>query len=391
MSLFRRSTSLGDAMSAVGRYGRASAGQRVTADSALRQSVVWGATRLRADLISMLPVDVYRKVPGLGISVPVGAPPVLVQPSEVADGHPMFMPEWMYAGQMSLDRTGNNIGVITKLDALGLPAAIDLVSMDEVSIRIKDHRITQYRINGEKVDSRLIWHERQHHVAGLPVGLSPIAYAALNLAGAEAAAQFALDWFVNGTVPSAILRNSERTITPRDAAITQRRFESSIHSGGVFVTGKDWTYSPVAAKASESAFIEQMQYSDVALCRFLGVPADLVDVAVQSTSTTYANITQRNLQLLVMNLGAAIDRREESLSQLTSAPRFVKLNRDAILAMDAKSRAELFQLQIQSRTRTPDQVRAIEDQMPLSEEDYAQFERLWPTNRPTQPQTTGGN
>jgi HK97 family phage portal protein len=391
VSLFRRAASFSDAIAYDSRGRRGVTGPRVTSDSALRQSVVWGACRLRADLLSIMPVDVFRKVPGAGINAPVTAPPVLVEPSEIADGHPMGVGEWLYSGQMSLDRSGNNIGVITKFDALQLPASIDLVSMDEVRIRIKDHRVKEYRINGEKVDSRLIWHERQHTVAGLPVGLSPIAYAALNLAGAEAAQQFALDWFVNGTVPSAILRNAEKTLSPAEARITKQRFKESMAAGDVFVTGKDWTYNPVAAKASESAFIEQMQYSDVALCRFLGVPADLVDVAVQSSTLSYANITQRNLQLLVMNLGAAIKRREEALSRLTPKPRFVKLNRDAILAMDAKSRAELFKLQIESRTRTPDQARALEDQLPLSDADYAQFERLWPTNRPSQPQTSGGN
>lgn len=391
MSLFRRSTSLTDAQAYDARGARSTAGPRVTTDSALRQSVVWGACRLRADLLSLMPVDVYRKVAGAGINSPVAAPPVLVEPSEIADGHPMTIGEWLYSGQMSLDRVGNNIGVITKVDALGLPAAIDLVGMDEVRIRIKDHRVKEYRVNGEKVDSRLIWHERQHTVAGLPVGLSPIAYAALNLAGAEAAQQFAVDWFVNGTVPSAILKNSEKVLDPERAAIVKRRFKESVAAGDVFVTGKDWTYDPIAAKASESAFIEQMQYSDVALCRFHGVPADLVDVAVQSSTLSYANITQRNLQLLVMNLGSVVKRRNEALSRLTPRPRFVKLNSDAILAMDAKSRAELFKLQIESRTRTPDQVRAVEDELPLSEADYAQFERLWPTNRPAQTQTSGGN
>ncbi|NTW39920.1 MAG: phage portal protein, partial [Cellulomonadaceae bacterium] len=276
MSLFR-ATTLDTALGADGRGRRSSVMPRVTSDSALRQSVTWGACRLRADLISLMPVDVYRKVPGAGINSPVSAPPVLVEPSEIADGHPMSIGEWIYSGQMSLDRAGNNIGVITKVDALGLPAAIDLVSMDEVGMRIKDHRVVEYRINGEKVDPRLIWHERQHTVAGLPVRLSPIAYAAMYLAGADAAAQFALDWFVNGTVPSSILKNSEKTLSDAEAARAARKFEAAISTGRPFVTGKDWTYDPIAAKASESAFIDQMQYSDVALCRFHGVPADLVE------------------------------------------------------------------------------------------------------------------
>ena len=68
----------------------------------------------------------------------------------------------------------------------------------------------------------------------------------------------------------------------------------------------------LAAKASESGFIQQMEYTDVALTRFFGVPADMVDVQSSTGSVTYANITQRNLQLLVMNLGGAVKRREDT-------------------------------------------------------------------------------
>ena len=389
MSLFRRSTSLTQALAAGGRSRRRAGGRRITTEAAMRQSVVWGATRLRADLISSLPVDVYRKVGD--VNALVGAPPVLVEPSEDADGHPMSITDWLHAGQMSLDRGGNSVGVITKRDAFGLPAAIDLAPMDEVRFRIKDWRIVKYFINGESYEPREIWHERQHRVAGLPIGLSPIAYAAIALAGAELAAEFAIDWFANGAAPVAHLKNSEKVLDPTEAEITRRRFTQQIAAGGLFVSGKDWTYDPISAKAAESSFIQQMEYSDVALCRFFGVPADLVDVAAQSTSLTYANVTQRNLQFLVLHLGSAIKRRNVALSRLTPRPRFVKLNSDALLAMDPKARAELFKMQIDSRTRTPDQVRRLEDELPLSEADYAQFERLWPTTRPNQAQTTGGN
>jgi len=389
VSLFRRSTSLTSALEAGGRSPRSAGARRVTTTSAMRQSVVWGATRLRADLVSSLPIDVYRKVGG--VNAEVTAPPVLIEPSQDADGQPMSAADWLYAGQMNLDRGGNSVGVITKRDAFGLPAGIDLAPMEDVRFRIKDWRIVKYFINGEGYEPREVWHERQHRVAGLPIGLSPIAFAALALSGAELAAEFAIDWFANGAAPRAHLKNGEKVLNPVEAEITRRRFSQQVAAGGLFVSGKDWTYDPISAKAAEASFIEQMEYSDVALCRFFGVPADLVDVAAQSTSLTYANVTQRNLQFILLNLGSAVKRRNDALSRLVPRPRFVKLNSDALLAMDPKARAELFELQIKSRTRTPDQVRGLEDELPLSEADYAQFERLWPTTRPNQAQTSGGN
>ena len=76
-------------------------------------------------------------------------------------------------------------------------------------------------------------------------------------------------------------------------------------------------------------------------------------------------------------MGPDIKDHEDALSALTSKPRFVKLNRSAVLAMDPKSRAEVEKLEIDARTLTPDEARRIEDREPLSDSDYAQFDRLF--------------
>lgn len=390
MSLLRRSASPATEI-LTDRLGQRSTGLAVTGTTALQQSVVWAARRLRADLLSLMPADVYRPSTAAGINVAVPGSAFLTAPSQVADGHPMSLSEWLYSSQMSLDGVGNSVGLIRARDAFGLPARVDLVRDEDVSMRIRDGQVIKYRIAGTEYTPREVWHERQFTLAGLPVGLSPIAFAALQIAGGASAAQFAVDWFANGAVPSAILKNGKKDLTAAEASVMKARFKASMSAGDVFVTGQDWEYSAVAAKAAESSFIEQMEYSDLALTRFFGVPADLVDVRVDSSTINYANITQRNLQLLVMNLGAAIKRRETALSATQAGDRFVKLNRDAILAMDAKSRADLFAAQIAARTRTPDQVRAIEDLLPLSEADYAQFERLFPVRSPQTAQPTGGN
>jgi len=389
MSWFRRGVSL-ESVGVSGRRGFGSGASTGTTSKALQHSVVWAAIRLRADLLSLMPVDVFRPSATAGINVPAPTPPVLVEPCEIADGHPMSIGEWIYSGQTALDTHGNNFGVITALDAFGLPRRIELVETELVTARVRGRRILEYRINGEKHESRLIWHERQFTKAGLPIGLSPIAFSALQLAGGLSAQQFAVDWFQNGTVPGAILRNKEILVDPEDAQIIEDRMQATLYNGGNLVVGKDWEYQAVAAKASETQFIEQMTFSDLAMTRYYGVPADLVDVHVDSATINYANITQRNLQLLVMNLGAAKKRRDDALTRLTPGTRFVRLNSNAMLAMDPKSQADLFKTRIDSRTLTPDQARAIVDELPLAEADYAQFDRLWPTKRPSRAENPGG-
>jgi len=347
----------------------------------MHHSVIWGAVNLRAGIVSLMPVDVYRDVAGVPVDMP--KPAVLVEPWEVAEGQPMSLSEWLYSTQTALDRFGNNVGIVHSRDSFGIPTRIEPVDPEAVSFRVQGTRIVEYKIAGSRVDSKSIWHERQNTVAGFPVGLSAITHAALALSAGMSAQEFSLAWFQNGGIPSAMLRNTEKTITPEQAQVAKERFKASVETGDVFTVGKDWEYDPISVKASESSFVEQMQYSDVELCRFFNVPADLLDVASMNASAiTYASISQRNLQLLVLNMGKTIAAREQALSRLTVEGRYVKLNRSAILAMDDKGRAELFKLQIDSRTMTPDQVRAKEDMAPLTDADYAQFDRLFPVGAP---------
>jgi HK97 family phage portal protein len=356
-------------------------------DRALRVSAVWACLRLRADLISTLPVDVYRRVEGRAVEVP--RPPVLTHPSSM---HPLLN-EWLYATQMDLDRYGNAFGRIVARDGAGRPMQIEPYPAAEWSVR--HDRATgavTYRHLGQAVDSADVWHERQYSVPGVPVGLSPVAAAAMTLAHNLSAQEFALTWFTAGAQPTGMLKNTSRTVSAADAAVVKERFAAATAERGVFVAGADWDYQPGAAAASDARFLDAMGTTSGDVCRYLGVPGDMVDVASDSASAvTYANVTQRNLQLLTLNLGPAITRRELTFSdRLVAAPRFVKFNADAMLRMDARAKAELLGLGVDKRLRTPDEARALLDLPPLAEADYAQFDRLFgATKQPPGSKTTG--
>ena len=375
MSLFRRSETRAwttiSGMPRADRTGRRVSGP-ASADTANRQSVVWAAIHRKASLLSSMPVDVFRRVDGVAIEAP--KPPVLVEPWQYAEGQPETIAEWIYSSQRALESHGNSVGLIHAWDGMGIPSQIELIEPEAVRFRVSRRRITEYRIHGEVVPARNIWHERMY---GGPVGLSPIAYAALTLYGAEAAQQFAADWFGGDAVPGAILRNAEKTIDPASSESIKARFREAIATGDLFVVGKDWEYDPIQAKAVESGFIEMMNVSDAALCRFFGIPAGEVDVPVASSTINYANIQQANLQLLVKHLGPSVDAREDALSRLTARPRFVKLNRSSLLAMDDKTRAEVNQLQINARTLTPSEAREKDDRPPLTPEQIAEFDALF--------------
>lgn len=350
---------------------RRGGGSSVSREQALRHSAVWACLRLRADLVSTMPVDVFRRVNGVQVELP--RPPVLVSPG----GRRVRLTEWLYSSQWDLDSCGNAFGLISARDGNGLPAQIDLVSAPDVTVLSREGRIF-YRIRGNEYAERDVWHERQYTQPGLTVGLSPIAYAAMSINGYLSAQQFAVDWFTGSATPAQHLKNTNKTFEKKQAYETKLDYESSIVNGGVFVSGADWELNMLSAKASESQFIDERQFGLGDVCRFLGVPGDMIDAPPNGSSVTYANITQRNLQLLIMNLNPALRRREEAFSaDLLPQPRYAKFNRGGLLEMDLKSRWEAYKVGVDGRWLPPSRILDLENQPPLTAAEEAEFGRLF--------------
>jgi HK97 family phage portal protein len=347
-------------------------GYNVTRENALKSSAAWACLRLRADILSMMPVDVFRRA--LGVQVEVPKPPVLVNPG----GERVGINEWMYSTQFDLDSTGNTFGIIAARDGNNLPARIDLVPVTDVVVQVRKG-VVSYRIAGEDTPADQVWHEKQFTTSGMPIGLSPLASAAATISGYLSAQQFAADWFSGSAVPQAMLRNTAKKVSPDEALVIKDRFKASVTNGEVFVTGNDWDYQMISAKASEAMFLEERKFGIGDICRYFGVPGDMIDAESSTGSITYANVTQRNLQLLIMNIGPAIARRETAFSDLLlQKPRYVKLNTDALLRMDLASRYASYELAIKERFLAPSEVRELENRPPFTQAQIDEFLALFP-------------
>lgn len=387
MSLFfRRSASASELVNErTGRrvgLGKAS----VSRDRAFRNSAVWGCLALRADLVSSSPVDIFRRVDG--IQVEQTKPTVFIKPG----GKAWRWDEWVYATQWDLDSAGNTVGIILAIDGLGLPSLIEPVNIDDVTFIGKGSSIKKVRIGRTLYDYEQVWHETQYRMAGSPVGLSPIAYAARAINNHLSAQEFAEEWFGNSTVPGGHLKNTSKVLDKKQAARVKENFKATVQAGDVWVSGMDWEYSMLSAKASESQFLELMEATVVDVCRYLGVPGDMIDAPTKGSSITYANITQRNLQFLITKLGPAIQRRESAWSaNLLPQPRYAKLNTNALLRMDLKTRYESYKVGVEARFLPPSRILDLENQPPLSPEEEAEFARLFPNKAPAPAVPTGGN
>ena len=375
--------------SAVGRLGSGAA--TVTGDTSLRSSAVWAALRLRANLISTLPIDTFKRDAVTGLHVSLGNPRV----RWVNGGQEVRWDEALYATQMDLDRSGNAFGVITKRNGANLPAEIELV--DLASVQAAPRRAFGgsldsdwvRKINGREYPYEDLWHERQYVISGFPMGLNAVAYAAYAVGSYLSAQDFAIKWFGADALPAAVLRNEEEVVPPKVAEAAKARYQASMTPGGVFVTGRDWTLNPMNAANESNRYIETMQNGVPEIARYFDVPADLIDGGVSGSAITYANITQRFTQLLTIHLGPTITRREKALSTLSSSPRFTKLNRKALLAMDPLTQAQLLGLEIDHRVTTVTEARALQERPPLTQADKNEFKDLFGDKNPPPKPATG--
>jgi HK97 family phage portal protein len=357
----------------------------VDAHSALMHSAVWASLRLRADLMSAMPLDTYRKVQGVDVEVPT--PPVLIQPG----GDDWDINAWLWATQFDLDRVGNAYGLITERDGAGRPRAILPIEHRDVLVHLDRQGIVTYTIRGRLYQAKDVWHERQYRLPGEVMGLSAISMAAYSIGQYLSAQQFGIDWFANGgSIPSGVLTNDAKIVNPEDADDIKQRFKTAIADRDVFVTGKDWTYTTLQVQANEAQFLASQEWSSHDVGRFIGVPADLIDLAVQGQHVTYANVTQRNLQFLILNLWPAIRRRQTALSKVLAQPRFVRFNTDAILQLDPQTKSTMLGQQIRDRMRAPSEVRRVDGYEPFTDEQLAEFDRLFPKSAAPQKSTTNG-
>lgn len=361
-----------------GRSGMGKQGSVTMSESkAMTHSTYWACLRIRADLISTFPADVFRDFGAIAVEMP--KPPIMVD----TGGTAWPFHDWMWASQRDLDSVGNVIGLIRERNGAanryypdGLPSLIELQDPRGTAV-VKYKGQVKYRIDGKIYDPSVVYHERQYPMSGSPIGLSPLTMAAATLGEGLSMQQYGLDWFGNGGVPKAWMRNIRKVLQNEEREDAKSWYKDTVLNGDLMVTGKDWEYNMIQAETAGLEWLEGRRFSVTEICRFLSVPPEMVHGAVSGESVTYANVTQANLQFLIMHLAPAVIRREFWLSRLLPTPRYVKLNTDALLRMDPLTRQQLLRSQLEGWQITNTEARGLDNRAPLSTADLDEMTEIY--------------
>jgi len=383
----QRALTAGQLIGERARTSRTSRARFITAEEARKNSVWWAGLTLRANLMSTFPVDVVRSVGDLLVSV-TSPGPLFSQP-----GDGIGITRHLWNRSWDLDSAGNHVGIITARNAFGLPARIEQVPLDVVHAQMNGRKIDFWRIDGKRYEKYEIWHETQYTMSGIELGLSPLAYAARSLGIYESTQEFALDWFGNGALPRGTLKNTEKArLGNAERRLAKDGFKEATLGGDIFVHGMEWEWTPSVTTAATAGFLDQKTSSEKDVCRYIGVPAGMLDVEISTGNITYANATQANLQFLVTQLGPGVVRLQDFWSDnALPKPWKMRLNTDALLRMDPKTKADLMALLNANQLRTKTELRALDNLAPYDDQqiaEIAQFAQMMkPPAAPAGPQT----
>lgn len=331
----------------------------VTAETATYLVPVFASIRHILDFCSTLPVVSYRKVGADRIHIP---PPRLISGLD-APGRPGTV-SWLGQAFYGIAVHGNAVGWINSADGFGLPLSVSWLSPGDWSF---DESKKQWYVFGSPVGSSDLLHIPWIVPPGKVLGLSPIEHFADSI-GAGLSAQEYADMKRGGGTPPSILRNTQKTLEPGQAALVKERLVTSLRKGEPFVTGADWDFSTVTIPPNHTQFIETLKLTANQTAAIYGIDPTEIG-GTPGGSLTYSTEELRQINRAA-NMRPYIERFERAINRVLPARQFIKLNTDATVRTDIKTRTETVGAQIKDGRMSVNEARALEDRTPVAGGDF---------------------
>jgi len=304
----------------------------------------------------------------LNASVMATMPPYLVGTAPSTDAAWLINPDpdlytsWEeFAKQLFWDyQLGEAFVVATASYATGYPARFHVVSPWAVNVEMDaGHR--RYTIGQLDVTDRML-HIRYQSSADDAHGHGPLEAGAARLVADQVLMRYASSFAAAGGVPSSILQHPDQLSAAQAGELqaqwvqarSSRIGEPAVLSGGV-------SYQAIQVNPRDMALVELSQLTESRIAVLLGVPPFLVGLPSGGDPMTYSNVTS----LFDYHWRAGLRPKAQAVMGALSQwllPRGsgVEVNRDAYVAPDPLSRAQVAQIYLQNGVLSIDEVRAIE-------------------------------
>lgn len=333
---------------------------RVTPDRAKHLAPVFAAIRHIVDYGSTLPINAYRRVDD-GSRKRIAPPPLIAGlDAEGACGSVAWLGQAFYG----LAAYGNAVGWISSVGGNGYPVSVAWLQDADWSF---NETAKQWYVFGQPVPSSRIVHIPWIVPPGKKLGLSPIEHFATVISAGLSAQEYA-DLRRGGGIPPSVLKNEEKVLDPAQADQVTARLVAKLQRGEPFVTGRDWTFTTSTIPPNHAQFIETLKLSANQTAAIYGIdPTEIGGEA--ANSLTYSTEEHRQINRAA-NMRSYVVRVEKAIDRLLPLRQFVKLNTDATIRSDIKTRTEVLGAQIKDGRKSVNEARALEDEPPVVGGDF---------------------
>lgn len=343
-----------------GRMGRLfpdiNAGVIVDETSTLSVPGIWRAVTLVSSAIGGLPIHAYRDEKFVDPQ-----PNLLIKPVPTETRI-----DTISAMVASLIIHGNYVAILGEPGANGYPDSFHPVAVHRVNVRRQDGELV-YKIDNVDYGADEVLHIKGFSMPGEMVGYGILSAQRQAIGGAVAVNTYAQRYFDGGAQPTGIIYSANPDLTQEEAELLKSQWLRQY--GGTkrtpAVLNETTKFQQLSDNARDAQLLETRQFSLTEIANMIGVPAYYL--GAPNSSRTYANVSEENLQLVRWSLMPYIQRIESSLTEYLPRGQFAKMNVDALLRPDTKSRYDAHKVALDAGFLTVDEVRELENREPFGE------------------------
>lgn len=283
--------------------------------------------------------------------------------------------DWIEQAVLSLALNGN-LFIRKVTDRNGAIIAARILPPAEVTVT-KDPktRVVRFHHRGEKFTSADVYHQTLMRLPGRDRGIGPIQAARNEIGSAADVRDYASNWFRGSGQPTGLLK-SKGAKTAEEAKAQRDRWNEAAQDPdnftGVRVIGGDTDYDPLLLSPEDAQWLEVRKFSVTEFARLFGIPSGLMLVTLDGSSMTYSNVEQEWLAFTRFTLMQYLRKIEEALTDLSPLGQTIRIDTDVLLRSDTKSRYDAHRVGLEAGFLTIDEVRAIENLPPLTDEQRAE-------------------
>jgi len=273
---------------------------------------------------------------------------------------------------MDLIPTGRNAGKIQgfyPLDSSRMSIYVDnkglISSKQAVWYVFTDLEGTQYKLQESE-----ILHFKGLSTNGI-AGLSTIETLRNTIENAKASGKFLNNSYKNGMQSAGII-NYTGDLSPAAETVFKNKFEQMssglANANRISMLPIGYQYQPMALKMTDAQFLENTRLTMQQLTAAFGIKPHQIN---DQTKTSYASVSEANREFYTDTLLAILATYEQELtwkcflnSEL-NAGFYAKFNADILMRGDPKARYDAFALAVQNGIKTPNEIRALEEDPPL--------------------------